>query len=280
MKFNYLEKIMKLRNPANFTLAFLILITTLSGCAHQLQIKNLDTYHNTSIVGLETPLRVGIRATCNDITGQKIVHGVGGNLSKYNARATTAVTGDNSNVDVLATVSILSDYKGSGWNFLVNFPGFLVWAPAWHGYNYQLTHKVVVHLSDAKTGAQINSLDIPVVLNVRHADFNRTWTELSWFEWGVIAFVGGIAFIQYDESVTPLVEQRAGPVITDYIAQQIACSLEAYKPAVDGNSIVSVLSAGADSLESKLIKLNTLKEKGLLSEDEYQAKRNAVLDEI
>ncbi len=271
---------MKLRNPANLTLAYLMLIATLSGCAHQLQIKNLDTYHNTSMVALETPLRVGIRATCNDIAGQKIVHGIGGNLTKYNARATTAVAGDNSNVDVLAAVSILSDYKGSGWNFWVNFPGFLVWAPAWHGYNYQLTHKVIVNLSDAKTGEQINSLDIPVVLNVRHADFNRTWTELSWFEWGVIAFVGGIVFIGYDESVTPLVEQRAGPVITDYIAQQIACSLEAYKPADGGNSAVSMLNSGADLVEEKLIKLNFLKEKGLLTDGEYQAKRNAVLDDI
>jgi len=267
---------MKLKNPGNLVLAVLMIAVTMVGCTHQLQIKNLSSYYNHSINSLENPVRVGIRSTCNDFQDQQLVRGIGSNLSKYNARVTTNVNGDNSNVDVVATISVLSDYKGSGWNFLINFPGFLVWAPAWHGYNYQVDHNVNVHLTDAKTGKSIDTINVPVSLNIRHADFDRTWTELSWLEFGVIAFVGGIVFIGYDDDITPMVEQRAGHVIADYIAQRVADSLRSYKPVmVEKPTVVD----GA-SVETKLEKLNTLKEKGLISGEEYQSNRKAILNTL
>ncbi len=257
-----------------------MLVATTVGCTHQLKNKNLNAYYNTSIPALETPLRVGIRSACTDINDQQLVYGIGSNLAKYNARITTAVNNDNSNVDVIATVSVLSDYKGSGWNFLINFPGFLVWAPAWNGYVYQVTHNVNVQLSDAKTGKAINTINVPVSLNIRHADFDRTWTEISWLEVGIIAFVGGIVFIGYDDDVTPLVEQKAGQVITDYIARQIAGSLTSFKPVATEKHAIVLPAVGDSSVDAKLEKLNALKEKGLLTDDEYQVKRKAILDTL
>lgn len=272
---------MKLKNPGNLALAVLMLVATTVGCTHQLKIKNLNAYRNTSIQSLETPVRVGIRSTCSDVNDQQLVYGISSSLAKYNAQVTSAVKSDNSNVDVISTISIASDYEGSGWNFLVNFPGFLVWAPAWHGYNYQVSHNINVNLTDAKTGKSINTISVPVVLNIRHADFDRTWTEISWLEFGVIAFVGGIVFISYDDDVTPLVQQKAGPVIADLIAQRIASSLTSYKPvAGEKPTIVLPAAAGNSEVDAKLEKLNSLKEKGLLTEDEYQIKRKAVLDTL
>ena len=223
---------MKLKNPGNLALAGLMLVVTTVGCTHQLQIRNLNAYRNTSIQSLETPVRVGIRSTCADINDQQLIYGISSSLAKFNARVTSTVNPDNSNVDVISTVSIASDYEGSGWNFLINFPGFLVWAPAWHGYNYQVFHNININLADAKTGKTINTISVPVVLDIRHADFDRTWTEISWLEVGVIAFVGGIVFVSYDNDVTPMVEQKAGPVIADYIAQEIAKCLVGIKPAL------------------------------------------------
>ncbi|MBI9020162.1 MAG: SHOCT domain-containing protein [Verrucomicrobia bacterium] len=267
---------MKLKNPGNLVLAVLMLAVTMVGCTHQLQIKNLSSYYNTSINSLENPVRVGIRSTCSDFEDQQLVRGIGSNLSKYNARVTTNINGDNSNVDVVATISVLSDYKGSGWNFLINFPGFLVWAPAWHGYNYQVNHNVNVHLTDAKTGKSIDTINVPVSLNIRHADFDRTWTELSWLEFGVIAFVGGIVFIAYDDDITPMVAQRADHVITDYIAQRVAGSLTSYKPVM----VEKPVGADGESVETKLERLNSLKEKGLISDGEYQSNRKAILSTL
>lgn len=272
---------MKLKSPGNLVLAGLMLSATMVGCTHQLKIKNLNAYRNTSIQSLDTPIRIGILSTCSDVNDQQLVYSIGSSLAKYNAQVTSAVKSDNSNVDVISTISISSDYEGSGWNFLVNFPGFLVWAPAWHGYNYQVSHNININLSDAKTGKSINTISVPVVLNIRHADFDRTWTEISWLEFGVIAFVGGIVFISYDDDVTPLVQQKAGPVIADLVAQRIASSLTSYKPvAGEKHTIALPAAAGNSEVDVKLEKLNSLKEKGLLTEDEYQIKRKAILDTL
>ncbi|MBL7016115.1 MAG: SHOCT domain-containing protein [Kiritimatiellales bacterium] len=268
---------MKLKNPANLTLALLVLIASLSGCTHTLDIKNLNTYRNTTIMSLEQPIRVGIRSNGMDFESRNLVHALGSNLSKYNTRVTTSSRNDNSDVDVIANVSILSDHKGSGWNFLVNFPGFLVWAPAWHGYNYTVSHDITVTLSDAKNGKLIDTINVPIVLNIRHAAINRTWTEISWLEFGVIAFVGGIVFISYDDSITPDVNQKAGPVITDYIAQRVATSLQSYAPSISESPSAS---ANIDSTKAQLEKLNSLKESGLLTEEEYQAKRKKLIDSL
>lgn len=106
---------MKLKNPGNLVLAILMTTAmTMSSCTHQLKIKNLNTYYNTSLPALETPLRVGIRSSCTDVIDQQLVYGIGSSLAKYNARVTTAVNADNSNIDVVANISVLSDYKGSG----------------------------------------------------------------------------------------------------------------------------------------------------------------------
>jgi len=269
----------------NLVLSFLVLLASLTGCTHRLAIKNLDTYRNTSLMSLEQPLRVGIQSNSPEIEGKRLVKEVGESLNKYNVIATGVLRQNHSNVDVVSTITVHSDHKGSGWNFLINFPGFLVWAPAWHGYVYEITHRVNVALTDAKTGKQLKSFDIPIALDIRHAAFNRTWTEVSWFEWGVIAFVGGVYFIQYDDSVTPLVSEKAGPVLADYIAHEIANCLHGVQPSVRTSknitlpvaSAVSLQPLSEDVVQKKLKILNDLFDQGLVTQEEYETHRKAVV---
>lgn len=205
--------------------AILILAVFISGCAHPLAITNLSTYQASTFNSFETPLRVGVKSNCYEMDEKNLVKKIGEGLGKYNATVTSAVRPDNSNVDVVVTVDVNSDYNGSGWNFLINWPGFLIWTPAWHGYRYTVEHDVNILLTDAESGEIIDTFDIPVVLDVRHAAINRTWTEISWLEVSAIAFVGGVVFTQYDPSVTPLVSEKAAPVVGDYIAQEIVSRL-------------------------------------------------------
>lgn len=147
---------------------------------------------------------------------------------------------------------------------------------------YKVSHNINVTLTDAKTGKVINTVSVPVMLNVRHADFDRTWTEISWLEFGVIAFVGGIVFISYDDDVTPLVQQKAGPVISDYVARQIASGLSGFKTAIIEKSPAVTIppTTGESAAGTKLEQLNVLKEKGLISDEEYQIKRKAIVDAL
>ena len=209
-------------------IAVIMIASLFSGCAHQLEIKNLSTYRNTSLIALEEQTKVGIASDTDEIEGKRLVKEIADALQKYNAWTTTSVTLNKERLDYIATIAIDSDYKGSGWNFLINWPGFLIFTPAWHGYNYTIEHNVSVLLTDAKSGEKIGTIIVPVGLDIRHAAFNRTWTEIGWLEVGVIPLVGGVFFIQYDENVTSIAHEKAMPVISDYIAQEIAEKL--YSP--------------------------------------------------
>ena len=124
--------------------------------------------------------------------------------------------------DWVAKIGIKAEYKGSGVNFWINFPGFLVWAPAWNGYVYKANYDVHV---DLVKGSDLNSalkiLDLPIKLDIRQADIGRTWTEISRLEYGVIALVSGFVFLRYDTDVTPPLLRAIELPIGEYDAKQI-----------------------------------------------------------
>ena len=142
-------------------------------------------------------------------------------------------------IDFLVKVKTSSEYKGSKWNFLINWPGFLIWAPAWHGYDYRAIYGFDVDITDTRTGTARPRVSIPIDLDIRHADMNRTWTELSWFEWSLIAFIGGIVFTRYDKSVTPLLINAIETHIGDYTSSKIGSTLVVVDQASNAKSSAS-----------------------------------------
>ena len=190
-----------------------------SGCSHTLTVKNLDCYQAVTANSLKRPLRVGVSTIGQG--NQNLMAGIARHLGQYQATVVYPCAANDRGVDVVASVAVRSKYEGSGWNFLVNFPGFLVWAPAWNGYVYEVSHTIDVQLNRGLDGEKIDTFTIPVVLDVRHAAIDRTWTEVSWFEFGVIAFVGGIVFIQYDDDLTPLLDDEIGSPVGAFVAQEI-----------------------------------------------------------
>ncbi|MFA7256749.1 MAG: hypothetical protein WC047_04170 [Kiritimatiellales bacterium] len=248
-----------------FTLSLIVLAAVISGCTYPMTVTNLNNYHNKTIVALDERLRVGIRANAADLNGHRFIHAVGRDLLKYNAQATTAVDETNEFIDVIANISLVSKQCGSGWNFWCDFPGFLIWFPAWHGYNYNVMYDIDVTLNDAKTGQLINSMFIPVRLDIKHADIDRTWVDgVAWPTLGVSALFGGLHNMMYDPTVTPLVEQEVAPVLADYVAQQIALTLHYYK------------SLPRDRFE----RLQRLLDDKLISKEEYEIKRKAIIDDL
>ena len=208
-------------------MSMLILLAT--GCTHTLEIKNLSTFENMSLSSLERPVSIGIIPTSVDLHGQKLIKGIATELGKASANILLPYFPNSTKeVDITAKIVVKPEYRGSGWNFLINFPGFLIFTPAWNGYVYQVNYDVDVLLTDQKNNNKIDSFQIPVHLNIRHADMNRTWTEISWFEVGSIALISGIIFIQYDDSVSPLVAEKIQIPIGDYIAQEIVARVNNY----------------------------------------------------
>ncbi len=204
----------------------LALLTT--SCAHALEVKNIDLYKSAFINSQQTNMRVGLIGVTSTPDEERLLTAAANALKRDGFKVDYPFHASEENkkaVDYVVKVSASSEYKGSGWNFLINWPGFLIWTPAWHGYNYQAIYGFDVDITDTKTGEALPRLSIPVDLDLRHADMNRTWTELSWLEWSLIAFIGGLIFTRYDKSVTPLLVNAIETRIGDYTSSKIAATL-------------------------------------------------------
>lgn len=212
-----------------FRLGLVLLVVTVlgSGCTHPLDVKNLSSYQNMQINPLNSPITIGVVPSTEDIHSQRLIKGVGTSLQKYSARVLLPYTplGNAKVADVVANIKIRPEYKGSGWNFLINWPGFLVWAPAVNGYVYKVNFNIDIMLTKGSDNSKIDSWSIPVDLDLRHADINRTWTEIGWLEVSAIPFISGFIFTQYDTSVTPILMDKIESPIGDYIAQEIVAHI-------------------------------------------------------
>ena len=201
---------------------FLALVGLICGCSHHLEIKNLHEYHSSSLHKLPDSLSIGVSTSNTEQNGKLLVNGLANSLGKYTNQVVYPYLPVSTNkVDLVTTVAVHPDHKGSGTNFWINFPGFLIWAPAWNGYIYRPTYKVDIELLRGSDLLRLDTFSVPIVLDVRHAEMDRTWTEISWFEVGIIALIGGIAFTDYDDDVTPLLEYEIKAPIGDYLAEKI-----------------------------------------------------------
>jgi hypothetical protein len=200
--------------------AFLVLLT---GCAHQLTVLNLDDYHASGRVEVPRTSTIGVLEGDIDPSATVLFDGVAAGIARSGAQVLNPYRpGSDKPADLIARIGIKAKYDGSGTNFWLNFPGFLIWAPAWNGYVYKADLAVHVELfKGADTKTAVDTFDIPVNLDIRHAEMDRTWMEVSWFEVGIIALVTGFIYTKYDTDVTPLLMREIERPIGDYIAHKI-----------------------------------------------------------
>ena len=197
-------------------------------CSHTLEVKNLQLYKSAFVSSLGSNITIGLSAVTSTPEEERLVMAVGNALKRDGFKVIFPFFANDENiksVDYLVKLATSAEYKGSGWNFLINFPGFLVWAPAWHGYNYRVIYGFDADITDTKTKETLPRITSPVELDIRHADMGRTWTELSWLEVGIIAFIGGILFTRYDRDVTTPLLNAVEARIGDYIGSKIGGTL-------------------------------------------------------
>ncbi len=193
-----------------------------SGCAHTLEVKNIHTFESVETHPLQKPLTIGVMGSTDDVGSHQLMKGVEASLGRYSTTVVLPSTSEKSRkIDVVANIKIQSEYKGSGWNFLINWPGFLIFTPAWNGYVYKANYNVDVALTKGIDGDKLAGWSLPINLDLRQAEFDRTWTEVGWLEVGIIPLIGGIVFVGYDTDVTPILGEKIKNPIGDYIAQDI-----------------------------------------------------------
>lgn len=211
-----------------FKIYLVVMIFCLAqGCSHPLEVKNLNKYSTSSIESLSKELSIGVVTPNDSESGQKLVTGTVQSLNNYVGKVVYPYYPSKSeHVDILTKITVKSDHKGSVANFFINFPGFLIWTSAWNGFVYKPSYDVDVEIVNARDNSPIETFTVPIRLDVRHAEFDRTWTQITWLESGIIGFVGGLVFIKYDDDVTPLVEDKIQKTIGDYIALEVSKRLK------------------------------------------------------
>lgn len=202
----------------------IVFVITTSGCTHMMTVQNMGMYKPDFINSTDITGSIGIISDNTQPDTNRLVTAMANNLKKNGFKVIFPYykSQNSSTVDYIVKVNPLAEYKGSGMNFLVNFPGFLIFAPAFFGYGYKANYTFDVDITEVATKKALPRLTIPIHLDIRHADTNRTWTEISWFEVGIIALIGGIVFTNYDTKVTNILLDKYENKLGDYLATKIS----------------------------------------------------------
>ncbi len=196
-----------------------------AGCSHNLHITNSNDYFAPPAALASQAIKLGVTSSSiSDPQNNQYISAVVDALQK-NSSIERVIYPYNQAIhkdiaDAVVDISINPRYSANGSNFFVNFPGFLIFAPAIWGYGYNAEIETLATVTSQKDG-QSREIKIPITYHFRHAAMNRTWTEVSWFEVGIIALVGGVAFTSYDTNVTGEFIQKASPNYGPYVAKKI-----------------------------------------------------------
>jgi hypothetical protein len=206
---------------------FLVMIVSLLffGCTHNMHITNADDYFTPPAAQSRKPMILGVTSTnVNDPLNSKYVAAIVDAMQKSSSIERVIYpyhpATNQGMADAVVEISIKAHYDGKGSNFWINWPGFLIFAPAVWGYGYTAeieTHANIASVKDGKSQQVV----VPTRYEFRHAHMDRTWTEVGWFEVGIIPLVGGIVFTGYDDDITGEFINNVASSYGPYVAEKI-----------------------------------------------------------
>lgn len=201
--------------------AFLMFMSLSGGCTHDMKITNLDEHFTPPAAVPKQTIKLGVTSSnSSHPQNSKYVTAIVDAFQKNSSIDKVIYPYGAANkdmADAVIDISVNPRYDGKGSNFFVNWPGFLIFAPAIWGYGYTAdieTQAVITNLKNQKT----QQVSIPLRYEFRQAEFDRTWTELGWLEVGIIPLIGGIVFTGYDDDLTAEFIKNVAPSYGPYVA--------------------------------------------------------------
>ncbi len=206
------------------TVAIPLLLTAaiLCGCSHKLDVTNLDVYtagqpnHSHREVSVAvSPVNSTDRDEVNLAlrTGDALAR-----LGGYKMRPATEQWGQKP--DVVVRLSIKNAEKtGNAGNFFICWPGFFLFTHAWLGYGYSCEFDVLCEIMDGTTGDCLDSLEMNLPLEMRHAEFDRTWANgYAWMAYSITAIFNGI----YCQSWDPDLDDKLYTLVYPKLGEELA----------------------------------------------------------
>lgn len=197
-----------------------------TACTHSLRIVDAEETHSPS--RLERSVRIAVRSGVNsgEYDERLLVDFVYDALIRHSSVERVALAGyapPDFEPDLLVTLTPRTEYDGSGLNFLITFPGFIVFTHAWNGFNYEadVETDVIVATPD---GRELGRTLVPANYDLRHSSFFRgAMTSSGWYTpfWGAINIVIGGFMVRYDDDATePFLDEvrdRYGRMVADQV---------------------------------------------------------------
>jgi hypothetical protein len=206
-------------------------IFLVSGCSHQMHITNAEDYFSPPSPPLAKPIKLGVTSSnVTDAKNSRYVNAVidalqrSGNFERVLYPFSQTV--NQGQADVLLDIAVNPKYDGSGANFWISWPGFIIFAPAAWGYKYTAEIETRVSITDLKDKTS-KQVAVPIHYIFRQADISRAWTEAGgWFFFSVPALIGGIVFTGYDDDVTNEFITKVSPNYGAYVSKKIVDALQ------------------------------------------------------
>ncbi|MDH4163102.1 MAG: hypothetical protein OEW15_10490 [Nitrospirota bacterium] len=210
--------------------AFMLCLASFSvGCTHSMHISNAEEYFTPPAPPVKRPVKLGVTSSNTvDVKNSRYVASIidalnqSGNFERIIYPYNPAV--HQGEVELIADINVHPRYTGSTGNFFLNWPGFLIFAPAIWGYKYHAELETQVMLTRV-ADSQTQQMSIPTRYTFRHAEMNRTWTEIGWFEVGIIPLISGFFFTDFDPEVTGQFISQVGPSYGTFVARKILSAL-------------------------------------------------------
>jgi len=202
----------------------LSVLTAVVGCTHTMQVKNLGAYATTA----SAPTRLNILLRDRSAGGAEheyfsFVHQALATHPSVGQVVLEPEVSPEFVPDFVVDVDPHASYKGSGLNYLITFPGFLLFTHAWNGFIYgaDLVTSVTVTPRDGTPGQPRN---LEMHYDLRHCDFERgAWTSSGWYlpGFGATNLIVGAFMVRYDPDATADFKEKVKTAYGTYIANKI-----------------------------------------------------------
>ncbi len=208
--------------------ASIAMSVVLSACAHQLEITNLDDYAVAPTLG--TPRKIAVLTYDGDRKlepyFQAVVDGLRAHPSVEQIQTNWkwGLREASFKPDVVLEIEPKAEYSGSGWNFLITFPGFLIFMPAWNGYVYEASVQTEFKAFQPSDRQVVVEDSVKIDYSLRHCDFERAFcAETGWWlpGYGATSLLAGFFMIPFDSDATKPFQKEVNRPYGAYIAEKI-----------------------------------------------------------
>jgi hypothetical protein len=220
-------------------LALALVVALGSGCTHALRVQNLAEYQEPLQPGRDlAPPRIGIEPYTGPNEAffffKALVDRLGASPAVEQIHTDYVPGQDDAFLpDVVVSIDHRLVYRSSGWNFLIDWPGFAVFMPAWIGYGYHADLETIATLRDTH-GVLLGEERIATNYRIRHADMDRTvWAGLGWIPplYSATALGGGIyAAAEFDDDVIGDFQAEVRQNYSSYVASRLLDEIASHAP--------------------------------------------------